>query len=564
MKKIYVLFVFLFLLLLPNVARAEEIAKEELIIVLDVSNSMNQSDPDKNVIEGVKELIHSLPSNIKVGIITYASNVEDIDNEIDKRSLSSLNSIHYKGYTNTGDALKKAVELLGDTSNGRILLINDGEIILGDIADTGKSVASFEKYSIIASEKKITIDTIFINGELEEINTASLITNGKIYLVGPYNNFSDISKDFIYQNYHITPILLEKKNVTKESQTVSIDLSNMDNARVKVFLKSTVPLKDIKARYNAINPVEYKNDNTYIIEFETLESDNLTIDFKPSSTGIVDISVLNEYEADKNLDYALTYKKNVWNILKKNEAKLAFKILDFEGNNLLNERFFKDMKYKLLINDEEIVSKNENGVITANFKTDNAKDMHVHLVVEDSRAILNDNYYASIVIPKDKSLYGKVVSNLVVMIIILFLYIYIYKYFGSGKGSKNKIDAKGYPFTGKLDIEIVDHKSEFDYPSYTYLLYRAFSRNNLSLEEIFKVCGINMKTKGLSDIYISPSKNGGIYLHNNSDATLIIRRDLVTKGKACICNYGDNIYITLDDKQAEVILHFKNVKSSEV
>ena len=152
---------------------------------------MNANDRERLAKDSIEQLIYSLPSNWLVGFVSYGNDVTAAEGLVDHRSretvAAAMDEVRYSGYTNAGAGLEKAMELLddADVAEKTIILLSDGEILLGSDQGTAQSVACFQTCVEAAKAQEIQIHVIGLAGErAEESNTivsAAAATGGRSY-----------------------------------------------------------------------------------------------------------------------------------------------------------------------------------------------------------------------------------------------------------------------------------------------------------------------------------------------------------------------------------------------
>ncbi len=103
-------------------AASTSASKVDAVLVVDVSNSMNTSDPGKIGNEAMKMFIDMLSTqNDKVGIVAYTDVVQrekallNITSEADKQELKSfIDGLNRGAYTDTSVGVKEAIRILQD------------------------------------------------------------------------------------------------------------------------------------------------------------------------------------------------------------------------------------------------------------------------------------------------------------------------------------------------------------------------------------------------------------------------------------------------------------------
>lgn len=191
------------------------------VIVIDTSSSMKTADIQPNRLEAAKKsagkFVDSLSSGVEIGIVGFSGVVEIYqDLETSKLKIkSSLDSIEFSSIegTNVINAVKTADDLMHDRKMKSIILISDGQLNKGDIAD----IIDYTK------NNNIVINTIAagtIEGGITEFGTISKInedtlkslafsTNGRYFRGDNINNL-----DQSFQNI-----------LAKIEKEVTIDLS---------------------------------------------------------------------------------------------------------------------------------------------------------------------------------------------------------------------------------------------------------------------------------------------------------------------------------------------------
>ena len=185
----------------------------DAVLVIDVSGSMKQSDPDylckKAALNFVEDL--SLSPSSRAAVITFSDTLQDVipltsldsfseENEIVKE----LNALEYTaGDTDIGTALQKAASLLSASDDNRaksIYLLTDGEIDLPAAPDEeAAEKESLTKALMAVEEAKtqgIVIHTVALDltGGMDEnlMNYAADSTGGTSSLINSASDLEDV------------------------------------------------------------------------------------------------------------------------------------------------------------------------------------------------------------------------------------------------------------------------------------------------------------------------------------------------------------------------------------
>ena len=143
----------------------------EVVFLLDASNSMNAQDKNRLAMDAIRQMAYSLPSDYRTGLVAYNTEIqvksdalggkEDLENQMEE--------VAYTGYTNAGEGLAQAMELFsgGDGTSRNIVMISDGEITMKKKEDTEKSRIKFVEAAQLAKEKGVKVYIIAIGTELD-------------------------------------------------------------------------------------------------------------------------------------------------------------------------------------------------------------------------------------------------------------------------------------------------------------------------------------------------------------------------------------------------------------
>jgi Mg-chelatase subunit ChlD len=258
-------------LFIPRTAQASEFgdAGLDVVVVIDTSGSMKQTDPDRIAVEAAKLFIDMTEmSGSKLSVVSFSDELGtvtellDISSVTDKENLKSrINKLPYKGDTDMGLALQKGYEILqsqaDDGNKKAILFLTDGKIDLGKSKTRTDEDSYNDTQEIVkkAAADGVPIYTIGLNsdGNVDQnlLSDIAENTSGRSYLVDSSDNlpriFDEIFADFI--NSNIIPL---GDFVTNGSDFTEIpfNISNNSVLEANIILLSQNKLKEIEL----INP----------------------------------------------------------------------------------------------------------------------------------------------------------------------------------------------------------------------------------------------------------------------------------------------------------------------
>lgn len=196
----------LFLMPIPTHA-----AETEVVFLLDTSNSMNSQDKDRLAIDGIRQMIYSLPSDCRAGLVAYNTAIQSVvglDAGMDELE-AKLDAVQYSGYTNAGDGLTQAIGLFSQKEgvNRFVVMVSDGEIIMDSDQATQASRTLFNDAAAQAKARGIKVYIEAIGKELSNpqlhIFNAAEITDGAIYWAGPEKPLSEIANQLLFDRFGI-------------------------------------------------------------------------------------------------------------------------------------------------------------------------------------------------------------------------------------------------------------------------------------------------------------------------------------------------------------------------
>lgn len=200
-------------MMIPSVA-AENVntaRKFNVVFVVDASNSMNATDSQGWRFDAIDQFLSllSLKGNY-VGTVVFngeiltANGMAAINSKNDKqKSSDAVKNVTPVGYTNIGEALVKANELIkkGDASlPSIILLLSDGNTEMPSKADLQRSLSAQDNAISTAKNNDTQIYCVGLNanGKIDpsELSNIASQTNGVFKIVSKADDLKDVFKEF--------------------------------------------------------------------------------------------------------------------------------------------------------------------------------------------------------------------------------------------------------------------------------------------------------------------------------------------------------------------------------
>jgi len=281
-----------------------------LVLVLDRSGSMSERGKLEYAKKAANEIISSLGSNDRLGIVAYSTNVEllyPIQILEDKRiARNVVNSLYPTNSTNLSGGLIKGINQIESVLNkdylNRVVLLSDG------LANAGiTNISQINKISRRASERGIGITTMGLGANYDE----TMLTNIAEYGAGNYY--------FIESPTQIASIF--NKEFGQLVKTVA------KNPRIKLHLEPGVKIKDVsgykyfeKDGNIEINPGDLfgGQERNILIRLDAPTSQLGSNKLAKASLEFDDIANKKSISYSEDLDYKVTKKKG---LVLKNENK---------------------------------------------------------------------------------------------------------------------------------------------------------------------------------------------------------------------------------------------------
>lgn len=273
-------FIFLFSIFSNiNLRKIEAIAqKENIVILLDVSKSMEESDTNKLALVAGQLLLDSVDEeNTNISIVTFAGEVYKNKTLKDKPTITELkdylSTIKYDKYnTNLNKGLEEALnQLQGVEGKKRIIVLSDGkeEPIGGLIPEEHRK--ELEVLLVKARENSVIINTIGFTEEADKENLTNISnsTNGDFLyaentedLFRCFNNMVSNNDDvFVIEDYRTNAKKKNRFKISSYVEEIIIKVASCDknppNLEVKINGENISPNKgkigDMHRIYNIKN-----------------------------------------------------------------------------------------------------------------------------------------------------------------------------------------------------------------------------------------------------------------------------------------------------------------------
>ena len=535
---------------------------QEVMFLMDISHSMQDTDNIRAVPESIREMVLSLDDEDKAGIIAFDETPWEVMPLTTVRSITLPNLFDhpYDGYTDTGLALNKALYMLEGAKAGRIVIVTDGEIMLPSPKGTREAKQQFAAGMEEAARRNIPVYILSLNNDSLDDEHRLHNSYARVIATNPPDLWL-AARQLLREQLGVRGLELGGASFPAEggglkTLTATFPTEGVRNAKFLITAsqagRAAFPGNEMESasrtqefRLNAPN----KGDLV------------LDIDYPPGTQVLVD--------AFLELDGKLTgYLEKSW---RDNTATLSVIPTTDKGEPLLDNDSFIGKSLHLTVNEEVKTAEiKPGGVISLELPDTTSDDVTVQDVrfAELGVKFLGLNFFRA---EENFSKWWPWLFALVGIALCAFLYL-------RNRQLSAETVAQSYPqsaapllslignnkgaYLGKLVFRITKAPDNSDPHPQEYNLFRRSQGEDITLAEILQGCGIEEKFPGAESIIFSPLP-GGLVVLNRSDCTITHRHDILLKGAAADLAFGDNLHISFSDEVSEMMLTYQSLKPEE-
>lgn len=566
--------IFMFLHISSNAQEimADEI--EDIVIVLDCSQSMSNVDSDYMSVDFIRHFICAVPSYYRVGIVAYDEEVIascPIGSSMDEIN-RILSQVRYKKYGNAGAGLLEAVSLFeDDVKEKRIIIISDGENLMKTAEQTEESRILFENAVSEAKSKDIEIDILNVGKRIEnEINiySAAGFTGGVIYDLEDGNGFANLARTYMFQDLKIPGRPVGKISGTNGELRIKLPDSLMESA--KVILTGPQCNENFVVNCEAENIEILKGKSYTVLNIEKPISDEVGIQ----------ISSELEMDVDAYLTAEYTYVAQIENIIFEDlqQTEIIVGLENQEGNNLLSGHL-ADGGISVFLNGHKSEYQIRDKKIILNKEILQDEELEIEILFEDPANVYygNGNIQETVIIPVVEEEEQLQIDWFFWTVIAIFIVLLLLIFFLAGRNRSNKPqkiieEREMFPkeksnmqndFYGKILVYVVHNREDIDYPPESINLFARCNREMITLDWILDTCNLPLQLSGADKIIFKPGEDRSLVVKNNSKASALKGRELLAKGHFYHLYYHEKVTFIFDQEDTEIEVHYKDLKPNE-
>jgi len=577
-------------------ASETQVSDKSIVFVLDASGSMKTNDPNRLAIDSIAQLIYTLPSNYKTGMVAYNTDVvlnqQLVASAGRENLMAQANAMKYAAYTNAGAGLKQAVEMLfaTDAAEKHIVLLSDGEIQMADGEATKQSVVAYQEAINQAVQCGVSIHVIGLGNEMEDtenpIFVAAAKTGGGTYYTPQAAGIQQAIDGILDEQLQIRRIVAAIVDTEGGMSSLSLDLPYTYASKVRVLLAGNTAIRNLHTNFQADTAKQISGERYSLIEIDRPQSNRLDLSFSSDIGNRVVITLIPEYHVIPKAivtGYEDRVPEQAAAVSYERKAAIQYTFYDADNQNrqLWTEDFFnhnilsiKDKTQteatdKALLNGQILMEREVLESLALHTTIDYSSFPVNILGSNEAEVFLEGPSLLPIEEPEPEPPYLRILFSIIVILTVaLLLWLLIRKKTEPAAAKTipepDRPEPGNYSYTGRLNIYVTRTASGYDIPPLSYDLFRLPRNKVISLLEVLESCGVTELFEGASCIYISSGANRSIILTNNSDCTIMKSSEILMKQGSYPLSANARLDIMFEDEVSELMLQYKDLRPSEM
>ncbi|MCT1401882.1 VWA domain-containing protein [Paenibacillus sp. p3-SID867] len=568
---------------MPQAMAASQGSKIDAVLVMDASNSMKNSDPERISSEAMKMFIDMLATTgDKVGVVSYTDRIQrekallEIQSEADKTDLKEfIDQLDRGPYTDISVGLDEAVKVLKQGMNPAhapmIVVLADGNNDLDP--NTGKtSQEASDQLDQAVKEAKgsgIPIYTIGLNadGKLNKETLAELAnqTGGKSFTTSSADDLPQILSEIFasHQQLKIVPVQSITGNGSYQEVTVNVPNANVLEANISIMSSSPVDVKLVdpagaEQTIPSANVLRSTSNSYSLLKLLKPQQGDWKLQVKGVSKDKIDINLVFSYDLELIMDPPPPSKVKAGDTI---DIKAH---LVSNGQKLQDQEQYGNMMAKLLVKDldtgdeSEVELENKGGSFEGDYKIPQKHDYELRVRAEE-QSFYRESAPVKISAKAAAAGSGSGGKEMtagedakpfplwpVIIGIAALLMVGAAAYFILGAIKKAN---KG--FVGQIVIEIRDENTgEKTFPQYKKL---TSFKGKFNLHQLLQLAP---ELKETEKILFMPGKNDRIILKNNSSAVIEKSGRALDASNGTELKNGDRLRVSLQQADKTILFEY--------
>ncbi|MGF7048956.1 Mg-chelatase subunit ChlD [Paenibacillus sp. DS2015] len=566
---------------LPEASAAQQASQIDAMLVVDASNSMKTSDPNKIGNEAMKMFIDMLSAQgDKVGIISYTDQIQrekallEIKSTADKEDLKQfIDQLDRGPYTDTAVGIQEAVKVLQQgvdpTHEPMIVLLADGNNDFNKTKGRTQAQSDEELAQAVADANKsgIPVYTIGLNadGKLNKETLAQISkeTGGKAFSTDAADDLPQILSEIFASHLKLKIVPIQSINANGSYQDVTINVPNSNVLEANISIMSNKPvevkLTDPSGASKTIpaSDILFSESKSYsLLKLLSPVKGDWNLQVKGVAKDKIDINLVFNYDMELTMDAlpSKTYKKG---------DKIAITShLVSGGQKLQNNTLYNNMTAKIMVTDlntgdtDEIEMTNSGDHFEGTYKVADQHEYELKVRAEDKSfyretepvkistqaggASTSNPSTTPDVTDKKSSPLVPIIIGVIALVAVAAAYFILTAMKKANRG-----------FVGQLVVEIRDENTgEKTYPQYKKLT--AF-KGKFNLHQVLQLAP---ELKETDKIMFMPGKNDRLLLKNGSTVQIEKSGRVTDATQGLELKSGDRITIPLQSVDKTILIEY--------
>ncbi|MFS8215049.1 vWA domain-containing protein [Paenibacillus polymyxa] len=573
----------------PQMANAASpsASKVDAVLVVDVSNSMNTSDPGKIGNEAMKMFIDMLSTqNDKVGIVAYTDVVQrekallNITSEADKQELKTfIDGLNRGAYTDTSVGVKEAIRILQDGKTAghapMIVMLADGNNDFNKTTGRTESQSDQDMAQAVAEAKNngVPIYTIGLNadGKLNKNKLADIAqqTGGKSFITSSADDLPNILSEIFASNLKLKVVPLQSITANGDYQDVTVTVPNDSVLEANISIMSSKPvdarLIDPSGNTKPIPSSDVllsKSKSYSLIKLLKPVAGDWKLQVKGVQQDQIDINLVFNYDLELKMDApsAKSYKKG--------DAVQIRSYLTSNSQQLQDQELYANMNAVLKVKDldsgttNEVPLTNVGDSFTGSYTIPDEHDYELTVRAEEksfyretqpvtisAKAGATSSTNTGTTQPTTPAEKSKLLPLILLGLGLLVLLVAAYFIWKAVKKANRG-------FVGQIVLEIRDENTgEKTYPQYKKL--NTF-RGKFNLHQLLQLAP---EFAGTDKVVFTPANQDRIIVRSTPEITIEKSGRAVDTGNGLELKNGDRLTIPLASVDKTILLEFISVNS---
>lgn len=575
-------------------ASETQTSNKAIVFVLDASGSMKTNDPNRLAIDSIAQLVYTLPTDYKAGLIAYNTEVilsqGLVLNAGREDLITKAHTIKYADYTNAGAGLKRAVEMLAEVeaAEKHIVLLSDGEIRMADQEATNQSAAAYQEAIVQAVRQEVNIHVMGLGNEMEHgeqiIFSAAAETGGHTYYTPQAVGIQQAINMILEEQLQVKRIVAAIADTEDGMSALSIDLPYTYASKLRVLLTGNTAIRNLHTNFQADAAKQMNGERYSFIEIDRPQSKRLNLSFCSDTGNRVVITLIPEYHVIPKATVtgyedmvpetaaAVSYERKAaiqYTFYDADNQKIQLWAEDFFNHNVLSikDKTQAEAADKALLNGRILMEREVPESLTLHTTIDYSA-FPVNILGSNETEVFLEG---PPLLPEEESEppYLPILFSIIIILAagLLLWLLNRKKTEPAAAGTMPEPDRPKpgkFSYTGRLNIYIARTVSGYDIPPLSYDLFRLPQGKVISLQEVLESCGVTERFEGASRIYVRSGANRSIILTNNSDCTIMKSSEILMKQKSYPLSANAKLDIMFEDEISEMMLQYKDLRPSEM